>query len=248
MEKDTSLRRMEKLRLLAKELEIDLSDDQLGLFDDFYDRLVEKNKVMNLTAITELDDVIVKHFLDSISLVKAVDLTGQDTCERILDIGTGAGFPGIPLRITFPHHRYVLADSLNKRIKFIEEYIDDHQFDNIETVHGRAEDLARMELYREKFDLCVSRAVANLSSLSEYALPFVRTGGSFVSYKAGGAGQEIADAEKAIRMLGGRIEKKITFVLPHTDLERMLVVIRKEKPTPKRYPRKAGTPSREPLR
>lgn len=228
-----------------KELQIVLTDDQLQAFLIYYEMMVEKNKVMNLTAITEYEDVVEKHFLDSLSLVKAIDLSGKMT---VLDLGTGAGFPGIPLKIAFPKLNLVLMDSLNKRIGFLDEVIMKLGLKEIHAVHGRAEEMGRKTEYRESFDLCVSRAVANLASLSEYCIPFVKKGGSFVSYKSGEIEEELKQADKAIRVLGGRLREVTGFRLPNTEMARSLVVIDKVKSTPKTYPRKAGTPSREPIK
>ncbi len=228
-----------------KELQIMLTDEQLQAFLLYYEMLVAKNKVMNLTAITEYEDVVEKHFLDSLSLVKAVSLSGKKT---VLDLGTGAGFPGIPLKIAFPKLNIVLMDSLNKRIGFLDEVIMKLGLKEIHAVHGRAEEMGRRAEYRENFDLCVSRAVANLASLSEYCIPFVKKGGSFISYKSGEIEYELKQADKAITVLGGKLREVTKFQLPNTEMARSLVVIDKVKSTPKAYPRKAGTPSREPIR
>ena len=230
----------------AGELGIHLLPAQLEQFRIFFRLLTEKNKVMNLTAITEPEDVIVKHFIDSLSVVKATDM---QKIRTIMDMGTGAGFPGIPLKIVFPDISFVLADSLNKRIQFLSEVIEECMLENIEVVHARAEDLARNGDYRERFDLCLSRAVANLSSLSEYCLPFVKVNGAFISYKAGNVSEEISQAENAIRLLGGKKENVVSFQLPCSPVpvDRTLIVIRKTKQTPPRYPRKAGIPGKEPL-
>lgn len=229
----------------CRKLGIHLSEVQIEQFLQFYAYLIEKNKVMNLTGITEYEEVVVKHFLDSLSIVKGADLS---KVNRILDLGTGAGFPGIPLKIVFPEIEFVLLDSLNKRIKFINEIIDICRLKKISAVHGRAEEMAKKEEYREKFDLCVSRAVANLASLSEYCLPYVKTGGKFISYKSGNIDIELTEAKKAIHILGGGKTEMIKFQLPNSDIERSLVMIEKKNPTPSKYPRKAGTPSREPLK
>ena len=224
-----------------KEIGIELSDEQLEQFLTYYEMIIEKNKVMNLTAITDFDEVLEKHFEDSLSLIQAVDLEKSQT---VIDLGTGAGFPGIPLKIAFPNLQITLADSLNKRILFLDDVIRELGLTGIDTVHGRAEDLAKNSDYREKFDLCVSRAVANLSTLSEYCLPFVKIGGKFISYKAGECDEEVA-ASKSIFLLGGKISDIKKFELGESG--RAFVIIDKVSGTPKKYPRKAGTPSKDPL-
>ncbi len=226
-------------------LDIVLDQEQINQFDEYYEILVEWNKVMNLTGITEYQEVVEKHFLDSLSIVKVMDM---DQVERVIDVGTGAGFPGIPLKIAFPKLDIVLLDSLNKRIRFLDHVIEELGLEGIRTIHGRAEDFARDGKYRERFDLCVSRAVANLSSLSEYCLPYVKVGGRFVSYKSGDIEEEVNDASKAIALLGGKKERIEKFQLPDTDIQRSFVVIEKTKNTQKRYPRKAGMPTKEPLK
>lgn len=236
---------MEQLKRKAEELGIFLTDYQRGQFRKYYEMLIEKNKVMNLTAITEWEEVVDKHFIDSISLVKAVDLTGK---KYVLDLGCGAGFPGIPLKIVFPEMKIVLLDSLNKRILFLQDVIRDLQLEDVEALHGRAEDYAKKAEYREQFDYCVSRAVANLTTLSEYCLPYVKVGGKFISYKSGKVKEELTEIKKAMFLLGGKVEDVISFSLPETDIERNFVVIQKEKKTPKKYPRKAGLPGKEPLK
>ena len=238
---------MYNLEILEKgceELGITLSDTQKNQFIRFYEYLVEKNKVMNLTGITEFDEVLVKHFLDSLCFVKAVDMSKIKT---VMDIGTGAGFPGVPLKIAFPELEACLLDSLNKRVKFLEETFALLGLENISAIHGRAEDYARQADYREQFDLCVSRAVANLSTLSEYCLPYVKVGGHFIPYKSGKIQDELTEAKTAIKILGGNLEKTEKFQLADTDMERSFVVIRKTKPTGKKFPRKAGLPSKEPI-
>lgn len=235
---------LEKFRHGLEELHISLSDSQMDQFMRYYELLIEKNKVMNLTGITEFDEVIEKHFLDSLSLVKAVpDLKNQ----KILDMGTGAGFPGIPLKIAFPDLNIVLMDSLNKRILFLQDVIEQLGLNKITAVHDRAEEMARKKEYRQQFDLCVSRAVANLSSLSEYCLPFVSIGGYFVPYKSSDIDEEVQQAKKAVYLLGGKIEDIVKFRLPDSEQNRSLVLIKKEKGTPKEYPRKAGTPTKKPI-
>ncbi len=223
---------------------ITLSDIQKRQFITFYEMLIERNKVMNLTAITDFDEVIEKHFLDSVSLGKVMDLKGS--CKMI-DMGTGAGFPGIPLKIVYPDLKLTLADSLNKRVKFLNDVIEELNLEEIEAIHARAEELGRNSDYREKYDLCVSRAVANLSTLCEYCLPYISLGGKFVSYKSGEIQQEVDDAKRAIYLLGGELDEIHKFQFGDSDLRRSFVIINKTKRTPKTYPRKAGTPSKQPL-
>jgi 16S rRNA (guanine527-N7)-methyltransferase len=225
-----------------EKLSVTLSEKQLEQFEQYYEMLIEKNKVMNLTAITEFDEVLEKHFLDSVSLIRAKDLHQPIT---VLDLGTGAGFPGIPLKIVFPELKVTLADSLNKRVLFLQEVIDHLQLENIEAIHGRAEDLARDKNYREQYDLVVSRAVANLSTLSEYCIPFVKIGGEFISYKSGDCEEEVVAAKSAVFLLGGKIKETVKFELGESG--RSFIKIEKVKGTPKTYPRKAGTPSKKPL-
>lgn len=233
-----------KFRSDLESLGIVLTESQIEDFLTYYEMLVEWNRVMNLTAITEYDDVMKKHFVDSMSLVKAYDVTKK---SLVLDVGTGAGFPGLVLKIAFPELEVTLLDSLNKRIQFLEAVIDKLNLSGVEAVHGRAEDFAKPGKLREKYDLCVSRAVANLSTLSEYCLPFLKVNGLFISYKSEKVFEEAAAAEKAIIVLGGKIKKQVEFQLPDSDLYRNLVVIQKIKKTPEKYPRKAGLPSKEPL-
>jgi len=226
-------------------LGISLNQGQIKQFLQYYEILVEWNKVMNLTGITEFEEVIVKHFLDSLAIVKVCDISKVKT---VIDVGTGAGFPGIPLKIAFPHLEVVLLDSLKKRITFLGEVINELKLVDITTVHGRAEDFANKGAYREQFDLSVSRAVANLSTLGEYCLPFVRLEGEFISYKSGKIAEEVEQAQKAIEVLGGEIISSEVFNLLGTDMERSFVVIKKKDKTPKKYPRKAGLPNKEPIK
>ena len=228
-----------------QKIQIELTEGQIGQFEQYYEYLVKKNEVMNLTAITEFSEVVQKHFVDSLMIRELLKPKGG---EYWLDLGTGAGFPGIPLKILYPELKLVLLDSLNKRVKFLQEVIELLGLKEITAVHGRAEEMARKPEYREQFDCCVSRAVANLASLSEYCLPFVRLGGCFVPYKSEKIQEEIKGAEKAVQVLGGRIEKQKELYLPNSDIYRCLLLIRKEKPSPKKYPRKAGTPTKEPIR
>lgn len=229
----------------VKELSIVLNDKQIQQFEQYYNILVEWNKVMNLTAITEYEEVIEKHFLDSLTIVDAINM---EKIETLIDVGTGAGFPGIPLKIAFPHLKVTLLDSLNKRIKFLNEVIDLLDLDDIKAIHGRAEDYAKQAEYREQYDICVSRAVANLATLSEYCLPYVKVDGLFVPYKSGEIDEELKSSEKAVSILGGKVEEVVKFQLPGTDIGRSFVKIHKIKETKKKYPRKAGMPTKEPLK
>ena len=228
-----------------QELGISLNQDQMDQFVKYYELLVEWNSLMNLTTITEYHDVVTKHFLDSLSIVKVPDF-GQ--YKTIIDVGTGAGFPGIPLKIAFPDLEITLLDSLNKRVNFLNEVINQFGLKNVTAIHGRAEDFAKPQLLREKYDLCVSRAVANLSTLSEYCLPFVKVDGSFISYKSGEMDEEVKNAERAIKILGGKGCEKVTFTIPQTDIKRSFLIVHKNKKTITIYPRKAGMPSKDPLK
>lgn len=228
---------------LAK-LDIILSEKQKEQFDVYYKLLIEWNQVMNLTGITEYQEVQEKHFIDSLSLVNAVDMS---TINSLIDVGTGAGFPGIPLKIVFPELEVVLLDSLNKRVKFLDDIISKLQLKGITAIHGRAEDYAKEKKYRESFDLCVSRAVAHLATLTEYCIPYIKVGGFFVSYKAGEIDAEVSESKKAIGMLGGELTEIIKFTLPSSDIARSFIKIKKIKKTGKKYPRKSGLPAKEPL-
>ena len=225
-------------------LGVTLSDTQIQQFIRYYEMLVEWNEVMNLTAITEYDEVMKKHFVDSLSLIQTFDVTKK---VSVIDVGTGAGFPGLALKIAYPNMKVTLLDSLNKRINFLNAVIEELGLTDVETVHGRAEDFAKPGKLREKYDLCVSRAVANLTTLSEYCLPFVKIGGEFISYKSEKITEEMENAKKAISLLGGKFDRSKDFYLPDSDIYRNLVVIKKVKETPKKFPRKAGLPSKEPL-
>ncbi len=228
----------------VESLGISLTEIQVKQFIRYYEMLTEWNQVMNLTAITDFDEVMKKHFVDSLSLVKAYDVKQNIS---LIDVGTGAGFPGLALKIAFPNLRVTLLDSLNKRIRFLDAVVEELALTGVNTVHGRAEDYARPGKLREQYDLCVSRAVANLSTLSEYCLPFVKPGGFFISYKSEKISQEKSAAESAVSSLGGKIKKQVEFNLPESEIFRILFVIEKVRKTPGKYPRKAGLPSKEPL-
>ena len=239
---------MDREQFLITECEkigVSLSGKQVNQFIRFYEMLVEWNSFMNLTGITEYEEVVMKHFVDSLAIVNLIDL--KEGAPKIIDLGTGAGFPGIPLKIAFPNIEIVLADSLNKRIKFLNAVIEDLELEQITAVHGRAEALGRKEDYREQFDYCVSRAVANMAVLSEYCIPFVKHGGSFVPYKSGAVEEELLLAKKAIYLLGGKTVNCHYFELPDTDIKRAIIQIDKVAGTPKKYPRSEGKPAKEPL-
>lgn len=238
----------------AKSMNIELNHNMLEQFQTYYNMLVDWNTRMNLTAITEYEDVLLKHFIDSISLIhfkeafsdqENVPDLQQELC--LIDVGTGAGFPGIPLKIVYPNLKITLLDSLDKRVRFLNEVIDALGLKDIEAVHGRAEDFAAMPEYREQFDFAVSRAVANLSTLSEYCLPFVKKGGFFVPYKTETLEEELSAAKNAIFLLGGKYIGTSNYVLPDSDIKRSLCIIEKRENTSKKYPRKAGLPSKKPL-
>ena len=234
MKKDFS-----QLKKDLNEFGIELTAEMEEQFLLYYNMLIEWNSFMNLTAITDFDEVLKKHFTDSVSLIRAIPDLGEKN-YRMIDIGTGAGFPGIPLKIVFPNISVVLLDSLNKRVNFLKEVISKLQLTDITAVHGRAEDFAQNKEYRESFDLCVSRAVANLSTLSEYCLPFVKKNGRFISYKSEKVSEEFEISGKAISVLGGEYENQVTFELPDSDIYRNLFIIKKKSATPGKYPRKAG--------
>lgn len=231
-----------KFRNSMNSIGIELTDSQLNAFETYYDMLIDRNKVMNLTAITEFDEVMDKHFLDSVYLFRSIKLEAD---YKLIDIGTGAGFPGIPLKIVFPELKITLLDSLNKRVGFLNDVIEELNLNDIEAIHGRAEDIARNKAYRTSYDIAVSRAVANLSTLSEYCLPFVKIGGKFVSYKSGDCADEVDNAKAAIHLLGGKINKIDEF--SYSNNSRSFIVIDKVMNTSNKYPRKAGLPSKKPL-
>lgn len=233
------------LKRAALELKIELTDDQIQQFIQYYELLIEWNSFMNLTAITDYQEVLMKHFIDSITILQYFH---EKKDFKLIDIGTGAGFPGIPIKIMCPDAKITLLDSLDKRIKFLNEVISKLGLKKIEAIHGRAEDIARKDIYREKFDYAVSRAVANLASLSEYSLPFVKMNGQFISYKSEDIDEEVMSAKKAIYLLGGKLEEIVSFTLPESNIIRKFCIIEKIQKTNERYPRKAGLPTKEPLK
>ncbi len=231
-----------KMIELSKKIDINLTETQTKKFFEYMQLLLEWNEKINLTAITEVDDIILKHFIDSLTIIKYIK--GND---KIIDVGTGAGFPGIPIGIMNSNIDITLLDSLNKRINFLNEVCNKLELKNIKTIHGRAEDFGQNKDTREKFDIVISRAVANMTTLVEYLLPFIKVGGCAICMKGPGIEEELSKAEFAIKELGGKVKKVENFVLPNSDIERNIVIIKKISDTPNKYPRKAGTPSQAPM-
>ena len=225
-----------------KKINIEINDNQLKQLNRYYELLVEYNEKMNLTGITEKNQVYLKHFYDSLTINKIIDL---NTIQTLCDVGTGAGFPGMVIKILFPKIKITLVDSLNKRIKFLNEIIDKLSLKNIETVHSRAEDFAKEN--RETYDVATSRAVAALNVLLEYLLPLVKVGGLCICMKGSNVQEEIEASSNALKILGGQIEKVEQITLPDSDIIRNIVIVRKVTKTSSKYPRKAGLPSKEPL-
>lgn len=234
----------EQFILGLKEHGIELSDIQQRQFRRYFELLVEWNERMNLTAITDAPSVYLKHFYDSITAAFYIDLNGPKT---ICDVGAGAGFPSIPLKICFPELQVTIVDSLNKRIGFLEHLADALQLENVHFVHNRAEDFGQNIKYREKFDIVTARAVARLSVLAELCVPLVKKGGIFISMKGAAAEDELADAQKALSVLGAVLKEEYSFMLPMENSERSIFVFDKEKNTPKKYPRKPGVPNKSPI-
>lgn len=228
----------------AKQLDIQLSEAQVEQFMKYKALLQEWNEKMNLTAITEDREVITKHFLDCMTINKALNMSEQKT---VIDIGTGAGFPGLVIKIAFPHLKVTLVDALKKRLTFLETVITELGLTDIECVHSRAEDLGKNKQYREGFDICASRAVANLAVLSEYTLPFVKIEGYLIALKGQKLDEELEQGQKAIKILGGQLEEVVHTGVPFTDLNHKIAKIKKVKPTATKYPRRAGEPTKAPL-
>ncbi|WP_245156625.1 16S rRNA (guanine(527)-N(7))-methyltransferase RsmG [Clostridium aminobutyricum] len=236
---------MKQLEKALDTLSIPYTEEMIDKFERYMQLVLEWNEKVNLTAITEREEFIKKHFIDSVLCYSFPEMKKAQT---VIDVGTGAGFPGIPLALVYPEKKFVLMDSLNKRLKIIDQICSDLDIQNVKTLHGRAEDLGKSKMYREKYDICVSRAVANLATLSEYCLPFIKVGGAFLAYKGNKAEEEIKEAEKAIHLLGGKLMEERQVKLDDFDLDHHIRVISKCKNTPAKFPRKAGTPSKEPLK
>ena len=230
------------ITFLAKEIDIEFNEEQIEKFYKYMQLLLEWNEKINLTAITDPKEIILKHFIDSLTILKYIKKGA-----KVIDVGTGAGFPGIPLKILRDDINLTLLDSLNKRINFLKLVIDELKLKNVDTIHGRAEEIGKNKRYRESFDISFSRAVANLSTLSEYLIPLVKIGGISISMKGSEIKEEIEKSKKAITLLGGNINKIDFFELPQSDIKRNLIIIEKEKSTPAKFPRKPGLPSKEPI-
>ncbi|MEB8264195.1 16S rRNA (guanine(527)-N(7))-methyltransferase RsmG [Mammaliicoccus sciuri] len=227
-----------------KDSGITLSDKQISQFETYFEMLVEWNEKINLTAVTEKEEVYLKHFFDSVTPSFYIDF---NEIETICDVGAGAGFPSIPLKIVYPHLQITIVDSLNKRIKFLNELAASLDLDKVNFVHDRAETFGKSQQYRESFDLVTARAVARLSVLSELCLPLVKKGGQFVALKGSQGNEELEDAQFAISVLGGEVKTVNKFTLPLEESMRQIITIDKLRQTPKKYPRKPGTPNKEPL-
>ena len=236
---------MKQLTEALEDMGLTYGEDMLRRFQRYMELILEWNEKVNLTSITEQDQFIKKHYVDSISVC---GFTQMKEARNIIDVGTGAGFPGIPLAILYPEKQFLLMDSLNKRIKIIEEISREIGLKNVAFRHGRAEELAQNKDFREKYDLCVSRAVANLAVLSEYCLPYVRVGGWFAAYKTGAAEAELKEGFRAVGLLGGQLEENKELKIKGYDLDHRILFIKKIRNTPAKYPRKSGTPAKEPLK
>ena len=227
----------------VKKIGIELKEEQLEKFYLYMNILLEWNEKINLTAITNEEEIILKHFVDSLTINKYIE-----EGKSIIDVGTGAGFPGIPIKILREDLKVTLLDSLNKRINFLNEVIEKLDLKNIECIHGRAEEFGKNKNYREKYDFATSRAVANMSTLSEYLIPFVKVGGKVLAMKGDKAEEELEEAKKAIKLLGGKVENTDNFYLPDSDIKRNIIIIKKIEKTERKFPRKPGTPAKEPIK
>ena len=232
-----------KMKDFCQKIDVEITDEQISKFYKYMELLVDWNNKMNLTAITEPNDIILKHFIDSITIENSIK-----NDSKVIDVGTGAGFPGIPLSIIRNDLKISLMDSLNKRINFLDEVIKENCLNNVDTIHSRADELGRNKDYREQFDVATSRAVASLDVLLEYMLPFVKVGGYCICMKGSNIDEELENSKKALTLLNGKIENIIKFELPESDYGRNIIVVKKTASTPGRYPRKPGTPSKEPIR
>lgn len=226
---------------MLKKIDVCLNEKQIRQFLMYKDLLQEWNEKINLTAITDDEGILLKHFIDSLTILKYI----EDNTS-VIDVGTGAGFPGVPIKIANDSVKLTLLDSLNKRINFLEEVLLKNDVHDVNCVHSRAEDAGKTDFYREKYDIAVARAVANMSTLLELCLPFVKVGGVFICMKGNNI-DEVKESKKALDILGGEIEKIDNFVIPGTDIERNIIVVRKIRKTPAQYPRKAGTPAKQPI-
>ena len=236
---------MKNVESICSRLHINYDDGKSRKFEGYMESVLEKNKHINLTAITDRDEFIRKHYVDSLLCASSAEFRNANS---VIDVGTGGGFPGIPLAIAFPEKEFVLIDSLNKRIRIINELCENYGIDNVTALHGRAEELGRNSNFRESFDICVSRAVANMSTLSEYCLPFVKIGGTFIAYKGPECSEELNNASNAIRMLGGEVMRIENPQFDELPFEHTLIYINKAESTRSKYPRKAGTPSKDPIK
>ena len=236
---------MKNVESICSRLHINYDDGKSRKFEGYMESVLEKNKHINLTAITDRDEFIRKHYVDSLLCASSAEFRNANS---VIDVGTGGGFPGIPLAIAFPEKEFVLIDSLNKRIRIINELCENYGIDNVTALHGRAEELGRNSNFRESFDICVSRAVANMSTLSEYCLPFVKIGGTLIAYKGPECSEELNNASNAIRMLGGEVMRIENPQFDELPFEHTLIYINKAESTRSKYPRKAGTPSKEPIK
>lgn len=233
----------DNLKRLLNEINVNITEKQILKFYEYMNLLLEWNEKINLTAITEQNEIILKHFVDCLTIQKYIENN-----NNIVDIGTGAGFPGIPLAIMNNKNKFVLVDSLNKRINFLNDVKEKLELENVDAIHSRAEEFCQNKMYREKFDIAVSRAVANLSVLAEYLLPAIKVGGKVICMKGSKIDEELNDAKFALKELGGNVILREEFCLPGTDMKRNIIIVKKIKETPKKYPRKSGLPAKQPLK